>query len=216
MNLIVWYIKNFISYKKEINNRIYSHYSNLEVAQLQQYVTLGQQGLNREDLLKQSGYFVILEKEFNQLKLSYNHDLKFIMEAVMANHLPLKLVLFIDNDSISSVENEQFKIYIVLSDSSKTEILNPKNLEIVIPKNLDYSSINHLSIKYRGNLYEFFKPLFEVSNSANDSTILANVNSLTNNLVKDSFENKLFWYVNIDKSEISLKLKSRQIEKLKN
>lgn len=208
--------KNFIFYKKEIRNSIYSHYSNLEDSQLQEYISLGKQGEDLEDLRKKSGYFELLEKEFKQMQASYNHDLKFVIEAVLANQLPLKLVLFINNDSISSITNEDLKIYMVFSGSVKTEILNPENLEIMIPKDLDYSSIKYLTIEYNGNSYDFFKPLFDVSNSSIDPNILANVNSVTNNLVRDTFENKLYWYVTIDKNEISFKLKSRQIKKIKN
>lgn len=207
--------KNFTYYKQEIKNLVFAHYFNLSNAQFSKSYELCNQSLELEEMREKSKYFDVMDSANVEMQAWFDHDLPFLVEALMASEAPLSLIVFIGNDSISNAENIDLQLTLVLKDSERVDLLQSHNLEITTPTNLDYENIEYLELRYNGQVYEYFKPIIDASTLSIDPYIIAQVNAASNVLTKDSFEEKLFWYLTVNEKEILLKIKGTETHNIK-
>lgn len=207
--------KNFVHYKEKINSLVFTHYFNLEQSQFDKSYVLCSQKMEIDEVRERSGYFDVMDSGLVQMQSWFDHDLPFLVEALLASEAPLRLVVFIGNDSISSTKNIDLQLTLILSDSESLDLLQNNNLEITTHTNLEYESIEYLELTYNGLVYEFFKPLLDASTLSIDPSLIIQVNTVGNDLTKDSFEEKLFWYLAISEKEISLKIKRTETVQIK-
>lgn len=206
--------EGFETYKSMVSQQTFSHYYNSDDTIVAQFLKLCSE-MELDDLREATGFYDLMEAQLELVKGYIDHDSQFLYEKLMANHVPLRLVVRVEGDSISSKSQIDLSMKIITKDSGNAiDILPGDSLVVKLPENLGYENIHYLTLTYQGQLYEFGKPMFNDSNMPDPSKLALLQNSL-NMFPKDVFENKLFWYLTVADGAISLKTNRQESLELK-
>ncbi|WP_452231333.1 hypothetical protein [Lacinutrix sp. MEBiC02595] len=192
--------KNFKFYIQEAKDRTLHIYSNYESGRLDKFINLAKTEPDFNKVLVETNYSKIVENIIREHSEYVSHDIPFIIKEIKAISKPLKLRLVIDSDTISNIEKTDFNLELITKNEKykRIQILNRENLEIKIPKDIDYDDLEYVILTYNNERYDFFENHYENLPKELRAVMTDEVKELHNPISKYCFEKLLFWEIVID------------------